>query len=172
MRKIVLISGIVCIMFSAKAQVIKSKLDVVCGASAREYYHLGLRYQYIDNFQLGLYYGNSLGINSKTIYTYSINNLIHFGEHSFYSNRSVWYARQGYTYAIKEEGTETTYFSFINIALGREFNVSEKVGFNVDGGLIIQTSEKTEWSSSITPTKKNKTWFYLPLVRVQVYYSF
>ncbi len=172
MKKSFVLSMLALFIMTSHAQLIKSKLDVVGGASAREYYHLGIRYQYAENFQLGLYCGSSLGINSKTITTYSVNNLFHFGSNSFYSNRLVWYGRLGFTYAKDHMGNELHSYSFINMGLGREFNISEKVGFNVDGGLIIQTREKTEWSSGLTPIKVNKTWFYLPLVRAQVYFSF
>ena len=65
------------------AQIIRTKLDVVAGFSFREYLHAGLRYQYTDITQLGLFIGTDGGIYPEIANTYSIDHLIHFGKTSF-----------------------------------------------------------------------------------------
>ena len=91
---------LLCFMIGGKlqSQIIKSKLDVVGGISAREFIHGGLRYQYTEITQLGFYVGNDLEIrNDENNTTYCIDHMVHFGNHSYRTNRPAWYARQGYT---------------------------------------------------------------------------
>ena len=78
-------------------QIIKTRLDFVGGISAREYLHGGIRYQYTDITQFGAYYGGDVGVYSEIISTWSLDHMIHFGKLGFYTNRPVWYARQGFT---------------------------------------------------------------------------
>jgi hypothetical protein len=160
-----------CVPFNTNGQFIKTKLDFVGGISAREYIHGGLRYQYSDITQLGLYYGGDIGLNPEIINTYCIDNMIHFGKDSYYSGRPVWYARQGFTYAMSKENDKTRKFSYINLAAGREFCVNDWIGFNADLGMIIQVREKTEWKDSTKDDMYNTVIQWLPLLRVQVFIS-
>lgn len=152
-------------------QIIKTKLDIVGGASAREYFHGGLRYQYSDITQIGFYYGGDLGIYSETINTYAADHMIHFGKHSFYSNRPVWYARQGFTFVKAKESDRTRKYSYVNLSLGRDFAVSDWLGFNADIGMIIQMREKTEWEDSNKDTEIISKIQWMPLLRLQFYIS-
>lgn len=155
---------------SINAQIIRSKLDAVTGISAREYVHLGLRYQYTDITQIGLAIGGDMEIRDEKITTYSLDHLIHFGKLSFYSNRPVWYARQGFTYSVEVIGADyTKKYSYVNIALGREFPVNNWLGFNMDLGLMWQVKEKVEQNQSV---KEYNYWYTFPLARVQVFISF
>lgn len=162
---------LVIIPVSSFGQIIKTKLDIVGGISAREYAHGGLRYQYTDITQLGLYYGGDLGLYSEIINTYAVDHLIHFGKHSFYANRPVWYARQGFTFVKSKESDRTIKYSYVNLALGRDFAVNDWLGFNIDMGIIMQVNKKTELDASSTTIRDNKV-RWLPLMRVQVYVSF
>lgn len=167
---------IVTILFSgyAKGQVIKSKLDLVSGISAREYIHGGIRYQYTDITQLGFYLGNDLELrNTENISTYCLDHLIHFGTLSFYSNRPVWYARQGFTYSINKIGNQQTRkFTYINLSCGRDFAFNDWLGLNTDLGLICQVQEKIEYTGNPieTPYRTGRRLF--PLARVQLFLSF
>jgi len=151
-------------------QIIKTKLDIIGGASAREYLHGGLRYQYTDITQIGLYYGGDVGLYSDIITTYAADHMVHFGKNSFYSNRPVWYARQGFTYVNSKEADRTRKFSYINLALGRDFAVNDWLGFNADLGIIMQIKEKIKLDSSSDPVNDNNIQ-WMPLLRVQVYIS-
>jgi hypothetical protein len=151
-------------------QIIKTKLDFVAGISAREYLHGGIRYQYTDITQIGFYFGGDVGMYSEIITTYAIDHMIHFGKHSYYSNRPPWYARQGYTFAKSIESDRTMKFSYINLSLGREFAINDWLGFNTDLGIIAQVREKTELDSSSEATYKNKIQ-WMPLLRLQFFIS-
>ncbi len=176
--KILNLTALILILSSAaiKAQIIKSKLDIVGGLSAREYLHLGLRYQYTDITQLGVYVGSDLELRGdEKINTYCVDNQVHFGKLSFHNNRPVWYARQGFTYSINNLGDqETRKYSYIDLSLGREFALSNRLGVNIDLGMVIQFREyrdvKPPKGPLETPLRTDK--FIYPLARIQLYYSF
>jgi hypothetical protein len=153
-----------------KGQIIKTKLDIVGGISAREYIHGGIRYQYTDFTQLGIYYGGYAG-QDITIHTYSADNMIHFGKRSYHSNRPVWYARQGFTYDVGKEADRTRKFSYIDIALGREFSINDWLGVNLDMGLLMQVREKQEWKAPGLDSIYDNFIYWLPLFRLQVFFS-
>jgi hypothetical protein len=155
-----------------RGQIIKSKLDVVGGISAREFLHTGLRYQYSAFTQIGVYVGSDLDIRgTESITTFCVDNLVHFGKFNYFSNRSVWYARQGYTLLNNKSGeNDETNFNYIDLSLGREFPINNWLGFNADLGLLVQFREKQIEPSTDFPL--NLHWYYMPLARFQFYISF
>lgn len=157
---------------ASNAQIIKTKLDIPVGFSFREYFHAGIRYQYADIAQLGIFIGTDGGIYPEIVNTYSVDNLIHFGGTSFISNRPVWYARQGFTYKVSEEADRTYKFSYINLAMGRDFAVNNWFGVNIDMGLILQVREKMDYKDPNLESYYGTHWYWLPLFRIQLYYSF
>ncbi|MBN2484466.1 MAG: hypothetical protein JXB34_00695 [Bacteroidales bacterium] len=173
MKKTLLVFFFICTVHAVNAQIIKSKLDLVVGLSAREYFHAGARYQYAEIAQAGIYFGNDLELNaSELITTFCIDNMVHFGKHSFYSNRPVWYARQGYTYLKnRASANETKKYSYIDLSAGRDFAFNDWLGLNIDIGFMVQFREKTEKNASTT-TSVNNTLHTLPLARLQFYVSF
>lgn len=154
------------------AQIIRTKLDIAAGFSFREYLHAGIRYQYTDITQLGIFAGVDGGLYPEIVNTYSIDHHIHFGKTSFISNRPVWYARQGFTYKTSKEHDRTYKFSYINIALGRDFAINNWFGVNADIGVILQVREKMEYKDSSLESLYRTNWYWLPLFRMQLYYSF
>lgn len=159
--------------YSLKGQIIKSKLDIVGGISAREYVHGGIRYQYTEITQLGLYVGNDLEIRStENITTYCLDHMIHFGEVSFITNRPVWYARQGYTFSVNQvDANIKQKFSYLNFSIGREVGINDWLGVNGDLGFIWQFREYREQTPPLeAPVNTNFRIF--PLARVQLFLSF
>lgn len=156
-----------------KAQIIKTKLDVVGGISAREYYHVGLRYQYHEIMQLGIYYGGDIGMKHEIIRTYAIDNLIHFGNNSFRTNRPVWYGRPGFTYSSITDQEFIHKYSYVNLGLGREFGLTNWLSINLDAGLIWQIRHKKEWKDNpALPAIYQGIWHFFPLFRAQLAVSF
>jgi hypothetical protein len=154
------------------AQIIKTKLDIAAGFSFREYFHAGIRYQYTDITQLGLFIGNDGGLFPETVNSYCIDHMIHFGQNSFLSNRPVWYARQGFTYSISNESDRKYKFSYLNFAAGREFTINDWFGINADIGFIFQVREKMEYKDPTLDPWYKTNWYWLPLFRIQLFYSF
>jgi hypothetical protein len=166
---------IIIFLFSVQiihSQIIKSKLDIVGGISAREYAHAGLRYQYSDFTQVGIYIGNDLELKSNEhISTVCFDHLIHFGKLNYYSNRPVWYNRLGFTILKNEIGDyDLNKYSYFNMGMGREMAFSDRLGVNIDAGMILQFRRKMIKPSSETPL--NTRWYTFPLARIQVFYSF
>lgn len=158
------------VSISVNAQIIRSKLDVVTGISAREYIHIGLRYQYSDIAQVGLAIGGDMELRNEKITTYSLDHMVHFGKLSHYSNRSVWYARQGLTYSVNILADDyLKKYTYINISLGREFSINNWLGFNADLGFIWQVREITEENHIVSNYKRK---YLLPLARIQAFISF
>lgn len=170
-RTSLLISILFITISGVSGQIIKTKLDFVGGVSAREYLHGGIRYQYTDITQLGVFYGGDLGLYPEIVTTWCVDNMIHFGSHGFYTNRPVWYARQGFTYNKSIATDYTYYFSYIDLSAGREFGVNNWFGVNVDLGLILQVREKKEWKDPSLDEIYNTRWYTYPLFRIQLFFS-
>lgn len=159
------------VLTGSYGQIIKTRLDFVGGISAREYLHGGIRYQYTDITQFGVFFGGDGGMYPEIITTWSLDHMIHFGNLGFNTNRPVWYARTGYTQAKSIETDRTRRFSYVNLAGGREFGINNWLGVNVDLGAILQVREKTEWKDeSLDDIYRNK-FYWFPLFRFQVFLS-
>jgi hypothetical protein len=158
------------VTITSNAQIIKTKLDLVGGIGAREYFHGGIRYQYTDITQLGLYFGSDLELREEQITTICFDHMIHFGQLSFISNRPAWYSRQGVTFSKNIEGVNRTRkFTYLNLSFGREFNVNTWLGFNADLGFIWQVFSVTEENQGV---RKDNLRYILPLARIQTFISF
>ncbi len=156
--------------FVLNAQIIRSKLDVVGGLGIREFVHAGLRYQYTDITQVGLYYGGDLEFGPEIIKTYAFDHFIHFGQISFNSGRPVWYARQGVTYSDEIiDSQETVNRLFFVLGAGREFSVNTWLGFNVDAGINWQLVKKTSENGVVIRDNLRQV---LPMARFQFFISF
>jgi hypothetical protein len=173
MKGRLLFFSIICIFtYHANAQIIKSKLDIIAGISAREYAHLGLRYQYSEVTQLSVTIGSDLEIKpEENITTIGIDHMFHFGKHSFYSNRSVWYNRVGFTFLKNAIGDyDLDRYSYFNLGLGREMAFNDWFGVNFDLGMGLQFRKYQEKPEVETPL--DTRWFTFPIARIQLFFSF
>jgi hypothetical protein len=155
----------------AHSQLIRTRLDFIGGFAYPEYLHTGIRYQYLDVAQIGLYYGGDMGIKPEIIRTWTIDHFYHFGKHSYASNRPIWYARQGFTYS-NHTTTDMIYkYYYLNFALGREFSITQWLGFNTDLGFLAQVIEKQEFRGTNDKPHFHSKWDWLPLLGFQVFIS-
>jgi hypothetical protein len=171
MRKLLFIFLLSCTLPYSHAQILRTRLDFAGGLSAREYLHAGIRYQYTDFTQLGLFYGGDMGIRTEIIRTYCLDNMIHFGPHSYHTNRAVWYARQGFTYSENTVSDRIYKYSYVNLSAGREFGFGDRLGVILDMGVILQLMERTVYKSAGYSDRFINAWFILPLARIQFFYS-
>ena len=165
-----LLTGSIFLYSSGRTQIIKTKLDIVGGISAPEFVHGGLRYQYADIAQIGAYYGGDVGLDKSIITTYSVDNMLHFGNENYHSGRPVWYTRQGLTLTKTITADQTIHTSKINLSLGREFPVNDWLGFNADLGATWQVREKYRLKSG-GDTFYDSSWIWLALFRAQIFIS-
>lgn len=152
------------------SQIIRTKLDIIAGISARELIHAGLRYQYSEQLQIGLAVGSDMAIFNQEITTYSLDHMIHFGKTGNFSNRPVWYARQGLTYFIEVSENTKIEISYLNLALGREFQFTKWLGFNTDIGFMAQLSNKENGTPTLGP--RQQLFYKNALARIQFFISF
>ena len=160
------------ISYAVSGQWLKTRLDFTGGIGYPEYIHGGLRYQYSQSAQLGFYYGGDIGLSSNAIIrTWNIDHMYHFGKHSYFSNRPVWYARQGYTYSIHTTADRIYKYSYINLSAGRDFNISSLISINANMGWIWQVREKREFKDPSLDAWYRNEWIWKPLLRVQLCFS-
>ncbi len=159
------------LMLPVKGQIIKSKLDLVAGISAREYLHAGLRYQYTEITQIGVNIGSDLEfVNNEDITTFNIDHMLHFGKHNYYSNRPVWYYRMGYTLINNKIGDYSNInYHYLNMGVGREIAFSDRLGVNFDLGFNWQFRKYTKKPSLETPI--NNRLYTIPMARMQLFFS-
>jgi len=169
MWKIIISISLFCLVsLSSSGQLLKTRLDFVGGIGYPEYMHIGMRYQYSKVAQFGFYYGGDLGLDNAIIRTWNFDHMYSFGKHSYFSNRPVWYARQGFTYSIHTTADRIYKYSYINLSAGRDFNFNSLIAINADMGWILQIREKREFKDpSLDPWYRNE-WIWKALIRVQL----
>ncbi|MCB0456624.1 MAG: hypothetical protein KDC91_02695 [Flavobacteriaceae bacterium] len=115
----------------------QEKFNVSIGTGFPELLNLGVRYQF-NQSQLGLNLGTvPLGKNNA-YYSLSSDYFYHFGGQSKLTHRRPWYARAGLSYIHSEGEYEILKILFFNPRIGRDFNISKKIGVNFDIGLIFE----------------------------------
>jgi hypothetical protein len=173
MKKFLLLLFILFLLNSLNlsSQIFRSKLDFVGGIGYPEFIHGGIRYQYTGVTQLGFYYGGDMGIYPEIIRTWTGDNFIHFGKHSYVSNRPAWYARQGFTYSIQTAADRIYKYSYIDISAGREFGINDWIGINADLGFIGQVREKIQIKNSSEDPLYRTDLIWKALIRFQIFIS-
>lgn len=125
----------------------REKLNISIGTGLNECINLGVRYQ-LNQMQFGVAIGTDFKkkkeINNPEIYTGEV--LYHFAGTAELSERRPWYFRNGVVLR-KEDYNYTDLRTFIwsyNLRIGREFNISRKIGISLDGGIIarLKTNNK------------------------------
>ena len=105
----------------------QERINIYGGYGVTEMLTIGTRLQ-INQVQLGIGLGGP-GVNTGL--THSGDVFYHFGGHSELSIRRPWYLKGGLT-------KHTNLHSLIiNLRLGRDINLSKKVGLNIEAGLLI-----------------------------------
>ena len=155
----------------AGAQWIKTRLDFVGGIAYPEYLHGGIRYQYGAKTQLGLYYGGDMGVQKEFITTWTLSHMYHFGNNNFYSNRPVWYFRQGFTYAKLIDTYYLYRDAYLELSLGYEFPLNNRIGINFDMGMNIKVYETMQDKEQTVEPTIDPRWYPGFLARLQVYVS-
>ena len=129
-------SLLLCIFFMSPNQNVQGqeKLNLAVGIGFPELINAGLRYQ-LGQTQLGLSFGvagESTAISGDVFY--------HFGGRSELSYRRPWYFRTGLTYERVETSDWISNAVWISPRIGRDFNLSERIGIAADLGAAFQLS--------------------------------
>lgn len=156
--------------FKATAQEEREQLNLVAGMGVPEFFHVGARYQW-SQLQAGITAGG-FPLPDYRFLTVTGEFFVHFAGSSNYSDRHPVYARTGFTYLRDASAPYTDARGYLNLRLGRDLNVSETVGFNVDGGFAFELFYKVIKypEEASTDPDKRKVASVLPGVSVGVFY--
>ncbi len=116
----------------------QDKVNMSVGIGLPELLNIGVRYQ-LDQTQIGISFGS---IPGNDIISISSDVYYHFGGFSELSNRRPWYGKVGLNYFRDETETIIDQYIYLNLRVGRDINISEKIGIEIDAGAIFQLSRE------------------------------
>ena len=117
--------------------------DASAGIGVLELINAGVRYQLNNSMQIGLKFGTFPTNNESTI-SISCNAYYHFSGNSKLSNQPPWYGKIGINYLRGESDELLEKYIFCDLRLGRDINLTEKLGIKLDAGFAIQIIKKYE----------------------------
>ena len=121
----------------------QEKFNITGGIGLMELINLGGRFQF-DQTELGFSIGTFPAQDESNL-SLQTNLLYHFAGSSNFSIRRPWYLRGGLTYSrFDSDYSEDKLFS-LDGRIGRDFNISEKFGVQIDiGAIYIISHEEKE----------------------------
>lgn len=128
--------------------------DVSAGIGDLELINAGLRYQLNNRFQIGIKAG-TFPSNSENLISISCNAYYHFAGNSKLSNQPPWYGKIGMNYLRGESDKLLEKYLFLDLRIGRDINLTEKLGIKIDAGFGFQLKRvyeqkiPTSWNFNI-----------------------
>jgi hypothetical protein len=119
----------------------QEKVNISAGMGLPELLNVGLRYQ-LKQAQIGISVG-SVPLKDESILSVSGDVYYHFAGLSELSDRRPWYGKVGLNYLRDETKTLVDKYLYLNLRIGRDFNISKKIGIEIDAGAIFQLFNKT-----------------------------
>jgi hypothetical protein len=120
----------------------QEKINLSAGTCLPELFNIGARYQ-LKQTQIGLSVG-SLPLKDEQVISVSGDLYYHFAGISELSERRLWYGRLGLIYLHNETKSLIGKYLCLNTRIGKDFNITKKVGFEIDAGVIfLLTSKET-----------------------------
>lgn len=116
----------------------QEKIDIAAGVGFPELVNLGVRFQ-LGQEQLSLYGGTLPGSDNK-LFTVGADYYYHFGGVSNLSNRRPWYVKAGLNYFHDESEFVRNTTLFLVPRIGRDLNLSRRIGFALEGGVFLLLS--------------------------------
>ena len=128
--------GIISIFNSTQRAFGQNKLNLVAGVGFPELLNAGLNIQN-NQTKFGIIFG-SMPLSDEDIISISGNFYYHFGKLSSLSARRFWFVRFGLNYVYDKNKYSIDTYLYLNSRIGRDFNISEKIGIEIGAGVIIQ----------------------------------
>jgi hypothetical protein len=119
----------------------QEKVNISAGIGLPELLNISVRYQLLYQVQIGLEVGTMPGLDEGQSLT-SIGGDIyyHFGR---LSKRRPWYFRVGLTNLNDEYFLGMKKYLYLNLRGGKDFNLSKKIGINIDAGLGFELTHRS-----------------------------
>lgn len=123
----------------------RDKLNVSIGIGPNESSDIGLRFQK-NQMQYGIGIGADFsqrrGTNRPEIFTGEF--FYHFAGKSELSTRRPWYSRNGLILFIGESSSLRTFTWLLNTRIGRDFNISKRIGVSLDAGILTRIKSRNK----------------------------
>ena len=117
----------------------QNRFNIAAGAGFPDWLNLGLNYQN-DQTQIGVSVGT--WPNQKLLSL--LGDLkFHFGKESKLSELKPWYFLIGANYTYEDSRTKIFKFTYLTFRIGRNFYISEEVGFEVNLGFAVEINDNT-----------------------------
>lgn len=110
----------------------QEKINISAGFDLPEGLNLGLHFQ-VKQAQVRIGVG-TIPIKDESFISVSSDVYYHFAGLSELSNRRPWYGRIGLNYLRDESKMLLDKDLYFNLRIGRDFNISEKIGIEFDAG--------------------------------------
>jgi hypothetical protein len=137
MKKILLI---LFAAFAVQSTFGQKHLAISAGIGIPELINAGLRYGTNQN-QFAISLGTVWSKEDPTI-AKSLDYYRHFGGKSQLSERKPWFMKFGLNYLKSDSDFLIEKYGYLNLSIGREFNITRNFGMQFHGGTIFQIYEK------------------------------
>jgi hypothetical protein len=117
--------------------------DASAGIGVLELLNAGVRYQLNRDIQIGLKLG-TFPTSDESIISISGNVYYHFAGSSKLSNQPPWYGKIGINYLKGESDKILEKYLFFDLLLGRDINLTKRLGIKIDVGCGFQVIKKFE----------------------------
>ena len=131
----------------------QEKINIAAGVGYPEMVNLGLRFQ-LGQSQLGLHAG-ILPDPDDEIFSLGADYYYHFGGSSKFSTRRPWFAKAGLNYLHDENEYEKNTTLLLVPRIGRDFNLSRKIGIALEAGAFLLL---TESNVEVKPRENPCSW--------------
>ncbi len=130
--------------FSYSHQVFgQEKVNISAGVGIMELINLGVRFQ-LNQSQIGFGVG-FFPAADETVTSFHGDYYFHFAGKSKLSTRRPWYGKFGLNYLRDEDESDILNYLFLNLKVGRDFNISKRLGIAFEvGGLVKLMYNKVE----------------------------
>jgi len=146
----------------------QEKVNISAGFGYPELINVRATYQ-LKQTQIGLGVG-SIPTANENLLSISGDVSYHFAGKSELSERRPWYVRTGFNFLCDDRLSVVDKFLYYNVRIGRDFNVSNKLGIGIDAGAIFQLFRKTIRDDDSSGWNINFDFPVSPSFSVGVYY--
>jgi hypothetical protein len=128
---------VLCMTFAPGKSTGQERVNVTAGMGVPEFLNLGIRYQFFFQNQAGVSIG-SFPANDERIISFTGDYYRHFAGLSDFAERKLWYFKGGLSYLRNETNAAIDKFLFANLRIGRDLNISGRLGIELSGGISFQ----------------------------------
>ena len=125
----------------------QQNFDFAVGIGILELPHVAARYQ-IKQVKIGLGVGAYKQRNIRELSSWA-DVYYHFGGNSKHTDVRPWFARGGFHYNFYESESSIINETWIQVTMGREFNITKRLGIAVDAGMAKRITFKEEFKKPI-----------------------